>query len=171
VPEPKQEESESEKQKLKKEMFIRELGFSVVVEAMIEAQKTRVVPVIGHNMMYDLLYFYDQFIGPLPDTYEQFAKEWNSRFPSTFDTKVLSFKADYFGKTVLGKVYEKCQEDKRLKDILGFVYDQKNGFVNYLDSSIQDHYHEAAFDAMMTGCAFAKILKYKEIDEIYHKNR
>jgi hypothetical protein len=122
-------------------------------------------------MMYDLLYFYNQFIGPLPDTYEQFTHEWNSRFPSTFDTKVLSFKADYFGKTVLGKVYEKCQEDKRLKDILGFCYDDANGFVNYMGSSLQDCYHEAAFDAMMTGYVFAKILKYKEIDEIYHKNR
>ena len=152
-------------------MFIRELGFSVVVEYMITAQKTRVVPIIGHNMMYDLLYFYNQFIGPLPETFEDFNKEWNSKFPHTFDTKVLSFKADYFGKTVLGKIYEKCQEDKRLKDVLGFDYDKENGFVNYCGSSLQDCYHEAAFDAMMTGYVFAKILKYKEIDEIYLKNR
>jgi hypothetical protein len=89
----------------------------------------------------------------------------------TFDTKVLSFKSDYFGKTVLGKIYEKCQEDKRLKDVLHFEYDKKNGFVNYLGSGVADCYHEAAFDAMMTGYVYAKILKYKEIDEIYLKNR
>ena len=89
----------------------------------------------------------------------------------TFDTKVLSFKADYLGKTVLGKIYEKCQEDKRLKDVLNFEYDKKNGFVNYLGSGVADCYHEAAFDAMMTGYVYAKILKYKEIDEIYLKNR
>ena len=118
-------------------------------------------------MMYDIIYFYNQFIGPLPPTYKEFCEDWNSKFPSTFDTKVLSFRADYFGKTVLGKIYEKCQEDKRLKDILNFKYDEKNGFTNYKDSSLQDSYHEAAFDAMMTGYAFAKILKYKEIDEIY----
>jgi hypothetical protein len=47
------------------------------------------------------------------------------------DTKVLSFKSDYFGKTVLGKIYEKCSEDKKLKDILKFSFDIKNGFTNY----------------------------------------
>lgn len=36
------------------------------------------------------------------------------------DTKVLSFKSDYFGKTVLGKIYEKCCDDKKLKDIIKF---------------------------------------------------
>lgn len=118
-------------------------------------------------MMYDILYFYNQFIGPLPDTYVGFAKEWFERFPNTFDTKVLSFKADYFGKTALGKVYEKCTFDKKIKDILKFSYDLKNGFVNYKNATTETSYHEAAFDSTMTGFIFAKILKYKEIDDVY----
>jgi hypothetical protein len=56
-PEPK--EDPDTKQKLKNEMFVRELGFSVVVDQMIKAQQKRAVPIIGHNMMYDLLYFYN----------------------------------------------------------------------------------------------------------------
>jgi hypothetical protein len=97
--------------------------------------------------------------------------EWYKLFPSVFDNKVLSFQADYFGKTILGKVFEKCENDKRLKDILGFKYDLDNGFKNYYGSARLEHYHEAAYDAMMTGFCFAKILKYKEIDDAYHQKK
>jgi hypothetical protein len=54
---------------------------------------------------------------------------------------------------------------------LQFEFDRENGFVNYQDASVADCYHEAAFDAMMTGYVFGKILKYMEIDEIYQKQR
>jgi len=27
--------------------------------------------------MYDKIYFYNQFVGPLPETYEDFIKEWH----------------------------------------------------------------------------------------------
>jgi hypothetical protein len=104
-------------------MFLKELGFTVVVEGIIKKCQQQVCPFIGHNMMYDILYLFDQFVMPLPDTFLDFSKEWNKRFPHTFDTKVLSLKADYFGKTALGKVYEKCMFDKRIKDILKFKYD------------------------------------------------
>lgn len=152
-------------------MILKELGFSVVVQEIIDRCKVRSCPIIGHNMMYDVVYFYNQFVGPLPNTYEEFSKEWFKRFPETYDTKVLSYKADYFGKTVLGKVYEKCTFDKKLKDIMKFSYDLKNGFVNYKSASLETSYHEAAFDSTMTGFVFAKILKYREIDELYHSNK
>jgi len=122
-------------------------------------------------MMYDIIYFYNQFVGPLPDTYDEFVTSWYSMFPSVFDTKVCSFTADYFGKTILGKVFEKCQADKRLKDVLSFRFDLKNGFVNYHGAELLSHAHEAAYDAYMTGFAFAKILKYKEIDAVYQANK
>ena len=93
----------------KHEMFQMELGFSIVVEEMIKAfQANPSVALIGHNMIYDIIYLYNQFIAPLPKTYEEFVKEWFHRFPCTFDTKVLAYRADYFGKTILGNIYEKC---------------------------------------------------------------
>lgn len=139
---------------------------------MIEVFKTKKnCPIIGHNMMYDVIYFYNQFIGPLPETYEEFVKLWYDRFPLTFDTKVLSYNADYFGKTILGKIYEKCEADKRLKDILYFQFDLNSGFGNYYGAAALSHYHEAAYDAYMTGYVYAKILKYKEIDELHHSNK
>jgi poly(A)-specific ribonuclease len=44
------------------------MGFTKVVEMLIEAQK----PLVGHNMMYDIIYLYNQFVGDLPETYEKF---------------------------------------------------------------------------------------------------
>ena len=162
------QEQKEKTQALKDEMFLKELGFSVIVEEIMEAYKINpTLSIIGHNMMYDIIYFYNQFVGPLPDTFEDFVFAWNLRFPRVYDTKVLSFKADYFGKTILGRIFEKCQDDKRLKDILGFKFDLKNGFQNYHGADLLSHYHEAGYDAYMTGYVYSKIAKYKEIDALH----
>jgi poly(A)-specific ribonuclease len=41
------------------------MGFALVVEELIKAKK----PLIGHNLMYDIIYLYRQFIADLPPTY------------------------------------------------------------------------------------------------------
>ena len=48
------------------------MGFSLIVEELIEAQK----PLVGHNLIYDMGFFYDQFIAPLPDTFLDFTAAW-----------------------------------------------------------------------------------------------
>ena len=50
-----------------------------------------------------------------------------------------------------------------------FKFDLQNEFRRYQDS--QGQYHEAAYDAFMTGYVFAKICKYKEIDAIFLRNK
>lgn len=138
------------------------MGFTLVVEELIKAKK----PVVGHNMIYDIIYLYNQFIGDLPLTYIEFIQEWYSRFPSVYDNKVLSSAAEYFGRTDLGKVYEKCTNDERIKNAgCKIVFDVENGFKNYEGSELLSHYHEAAYDAFMTGLCFANILKFKEFDK------
>ena len=131
-----------------------------------EAQK-RCLPLIGHNCTYDLIYFYNQFVGPLPDTYKGFAQKWHDIFPHSYDTKNLATKADYFNRTVLGNLYEKVKADKRLAGILGFEFDSENGFTNYMGAGLLEHYHEAAYDAYMTGVVFGKILKYRQVEDAY----
>jgi len=71
----------------------------------------------------------------------------------------------------LGKIFEKAKSDKRFKEILKFQYDLKNGFTNYHGEGLLSHYHEAAYDAYMTGYCFGKILKAKEVDDFYHKKK
>ena len=89
-------------------MFLQELGFGHVMELLIQKCQADGCPVIGHNMIYDIIYVYNQFVGPLPATYAEFSQSWFKLFPMTYDTKVLSYRANYFGKTMLGKVFEKC---------------------------------------------------------------
>ena len=125
-------------------------------------------------MIYDIIYLLNQFVMPLPGTYEDFINEvtshllqtiqWHSLFPHVYDTKVLATTSEYFGRTDLGKIYEKCVNDNRLRQLLQISFDTHNGFSNYDGSDLLAHYHEAAYDAYMTGYAFAKIIKYKEYD-------
>jgi len=136
------------------------MGFSLVVQAMIESKK----PIIGHNCMYDWLYLFNQFIGPLPETYLQFSQQWHERFPYTYDTKVLAYNSKAFYNTSLGQVYEKCVNDDKFKSNLRWRFDLSNQFTNYEGQALLSHYHEAAYDAHMTGVVFMHILKHKEME-------
>lgn len=109
------------------QLFIYEMGFSLIMKAIIEAKK----PVIGHNCMYDWIYLYNQFIGPLPETYLEFAHEWNQRFPFTYDTKVLAYNSKAFYNTSLGQIYEKCTNDDKFKGNIRCRFDTKNHCSNY----------------------------------------
>lgn len=77
---------------------------------------------------------------------------------------MLASYAEYFGRTDLGKVYEKCTNDERIRHNTKIVFDLKGGFVNYEGTAMLSHYHEAAYDAYMTGFSFINILKFKEHD-------
>lgn len=137
------------------------MGFALVMDALIKSKK----PFIGHNCLYDWLYIYNQFVAPLPDTYAEFINDWNEKFPCTFDNKVLAFNSKIFYKTSLGDLYEKCTKEDKFKNNLKFEFDLKNGFGNYEGTAALSHYHEAAYDAYMTGLIFANCIKFKEIDE------
>jgi len=134
----------------------------MAIKALIDSKK----PLIGHNCMYDWLYVYNQFVDKLPETYAEFIKDWNEKFPHTFDNKVLAFQSKSFYRTSLGEVYDKCSNDDKFKHNLKFKFDSKNKFTSYEGTELLSHYHEAAYDAHMTGMAFAHVLKIKEIDEV-----
>ena len=40
--------------------------------------------------MYDVLFTYEKFIGPLPESFKEFAKVWTDAFPIIYDTKCLA---------------------------------------------------------------------------------
>ncbi len=47
-------------------------------------------PLIGHNLMYDLLFAYAHFHEPLPPAASLFKRELHALFPTVFDTKLLA---------------------------------------------------------------------------------
>ena len=66
----------------------------------------------------------------------------------------------------MGKIYEKCIADERIRNAnIKIAFDLEGGFVNYEGSGLLSHYHEAAYDAYMTGFAFANVMKLKEFDK------
>ena len=67
-----------------KEQLLNEmLGFTRVFRLLVTARK----PIVGHNMLTDLLFMMDKFHMPLPEDYNLFKKELHSIFPTIFDTK------------------------------------------------------------------------------------
>ena len=56
--------------------------------------------------------------------------------------------------------------DMKFTELLGFKFDTVNGCVNYEGTQMLSHYHEAAYDAHMTGVVFAYLLEQKCDGEI-----
>ena len=136
-----------------------EMGWSLVIGQMIKSKK----PLIGHNCMYDWMYIYNQHIQRLPDTYAEFITHWNELFPHTYDNKVLCRNSKLFQKTTLGVLFDEVTTKPLYTKNLSFKYDTANGFGKYENTEILSHYHEAAYDAQMTGVVFAHVCKLKEV--------
>ena len=70
----KQEETEAQETKDRLDGMA---GFRRVVDVMCDVNK----PLVGHNMLLDLCYFYNYFIGSLPDDVQEFKTSLLSKFP------------------------------------------------------------------------------------------
>ena len=128
------------------------MGFSLIVEEMIKAQ----IPLIGHNLIYDIGFFYDQFIAPLPKTFMDFASEWRKCFPATYDTKVIALNSNLklFRRTDLESLYKICSKDETL---------QKEIKCKMANEELGEKCHDAGFDAYMTGIIYMVMTKHKEL--------
>jgi hypothetical protein len=54
-----EDDSQSKLEEVKERMYLMEMGFAVVAQEMIKQSQQRRLPFIGHNCMYDLIYFYN----------------------------------------------------------------------------------------------------------------
>ena len=62
------------------------LGFTKIFRLLVDFQK----PLIVHNGFMDMLYLYEKFYEPLPDTIDEFKTNLNRLTPVIFDTKHIS---------------------------------------------------------------------------------
>ena len=126
------EEDENSLSQYINQTFEREMGFSLVIDEMIKAQK----PLIGHNFIYDVGFLYDQFIAPLPDTFLEFSEKWRECFPLMFDTKTIALKSELklFRRTDLESLYLICRKDETLLSELKYHIDQDIRFSKYHNS-------------------------------------
>lgn len=74
------------------------------------------VPLVIHNGLFDLVYLYQSFFGPLPDTYESFAFDLYNMFPAgIFDTKYMAEMTGPGTASYLGYLFHKNERiQKRL---------------------------------------------------------
>ena len=123
------------------------LGFTRVIDKMTESGKL----VIGHNMILDVAQIVNQFCGPLPETLGDFKSILTSVFPRLVDTKLMAntipFKQEIFNSS-LEELYKTVQyapyslpEVKPAEAALGY-------------SQGGERYHEAGYDAYITGLCF-----------------
>lgn len=61
------------------------LGFSQIIKMLEKSRK----PLVFHNAFGDILFFYNQFIEPLPTSYKRFKQNLNELFPQIYDNKLI----------------------------------------------------------------------------------
>ena len=145
-----------------KELVENELGFSLYIDYLCKKK----IPIIGHNIYYDMMFLYDKLIGDLPDDFYSFKKQIHEYFPYIYDTKYIS--------TILTKKYKKCNIEKTNLDnvyktviknkydtYIDFFPDAPNGFCLYNDME-RDKLHDAGYDSIITGRSFILLNKALE---------
>ncbi|KAM6355214.1 poly(A)-specific ribonuclease PNLDC1 [Podargus strigoides] len=61
-------------------------GFTTLFQTLVKAKK----PLVGHNMLMDLMHLHDKFYKPLPESYEEFKRNIHDLFPVLIDTKTVT---------------------------------------------------------------------------------
>ncbi|XP_054168235.1 poly(A)-specific ribonuclease PNLDC1-like [Oppia nitens] len=136
------------------------IGFSKVFKCLIDIKR----PIVGHNMLMDLLLMYHNFYKPLPKKMKQFMSSLHSIFPYIFDTKCMIFNekqnlnefAYIFRSPSLGEVYAKLKDDDMVNAFPGtpMVYQKTNENNKAIDTYSP---HNAGFDAFATAFVFLKV--------------
>jgi poly(A)-specific ribonuclease len=105
--------------------------------------RNRPTVLVGHNLFTDLIYLFRAFIGPLPDTVQEHAKNIHALFPRVVDTKFL---ATYDA----GRI----QVSSSLQDLNEGYLDQQCPKVEvhpeHQKYAFEATYHEAGYDSLCT---------------------
>ncbi|XP_054287566.1 pre-piRNA 3'-exonuclease trimmer-like [Macrosteles quadrilineatus] len=143
-------------------------GFAKIFKLLVALKK----PLIGHNLLLDLMILYNQMYQQLPSTYKVFKKELNALFPSIMDTKFISYRV----KDILRN--QDCWSDNRLDTLYMFLNSARGkalasfspaievtdkGGASCSVENVESHLHEAAWDAFMSGHCFIRMAHYLAI--------
>lgn len=133
------------------------LGFTHVFRLLTSLKK----PIIGHNLLTDLMIIYHHFENPLPKSYKQFKKELHELVPIIYDTKSLSFEL----KRLLPD--NKAWDRNSLCDLYNYFKDGFGRHVALNSPLIQlgkeqdcDQFHNAGWDSYCTGYIFIRMAHF-----------
>ncbi|WKY11833.1 hypothetical protein Q1695_003422 [Nippostrongylus brasiliensis] len=131
---------------------------------------TRKPPLVGHNCLLDLLYIYHCFVNNLTESYDTWKSEFHRRMPVIVDTRFLagtleqrlaSHKINDFSLTTLGDFFTM----RTFFDLLPFAISMSiNGEPFGTLSQGNRVYHNASYDAFVTGIVFLKLAHLYVLD-------
>uniref|UniRef100_A0A2D4GLX6 Uncharacterized protein n=1 Tax=Micrurus corallinus TaxID=54390 RepID=A0A2D4GLX6_MICCO len=115
-------------------------------------------PLVGHNMLMDLLYLHEKFYKPLPENYEEFKDNIHFLFPVLLDTKNIAKatrKEFQFPQvSYLLELYETlCSVVNPTDQLCPEIFHSDDS----LRYAINKCPHEAAYDAFLCGAVLLKI--------------
>ncbi|XP_008562314.1 PREDICTED: poly(A)-specific ribonuclease PARN-like domain-containing protein 1, partial [Galeopterus variegatus] len=138
----------------KEKILLSARGFSVFFQMLVKAQK----PLVGHNMMMDLLHLHEKFFRPLPESYDQFKQNIHNLFPVLIDTKNVTkdiWKELNFPRVSnLSEVYKVLNSDLNPTKNSGPVIIHARKCEKYVG---MEYPHEAAYDAFLCGSVLLKV--------------
>ena len=136
-----------------------ELGFTNYIKYL----SSKSIPLIGHNIYFDLMFIYDKFISDLPQDFYTFKSSLHKYFPIIYDTKLISSSETiYENKTNLEILYKTIAK-KKFDRYVKFEQDIDNGFSKELNDL-----HDAGYDSKITGECF--VLMNKALENNYIVN-
>lgn len=146
-------------------------GVKKIFEAMIKRKSI----LVGHNFNLDVLFIISHFGDPLPPTLKEYKELLKKYFTKIYDTKYLFEN--------LQQEYKELQLNNDTTN-LEAIYTHLKGISNNLNIKIDIHeemgdcynsnstaYHEASFDAFVTGCAFLWMTHLTQEKTEHYSNR
>lgn len=132
------------------------VGFSRVIREISSRGKL----IVGHNMLLDLCHLTHRFLDPLPSDYQLFKEMVHSLFPKIIDTKLISseepLKELLVTTTLEGLVETISKPPFHLPQI-----DETEGYCYGAGNS---QYHDAGYDAFVTGKIFLSLVRALDPD-------
>mmetsp|Transcript_41500 Transcript_41500/g.91186 ORF Transcript_41500/g.91186 Transcript_41500/m.91186 type:complete len:639 (-) Transcript_41500:270-2186(-) len=139
------EQYNAQKLQKKLEAANKEAGFLRIFSALSKSQK----PLIGHNCLFDLLFFMRHFHAPLPPTLLEFKQSLHAVLPRVWDTKLLAIRSEKYTESALGPLHAACAVAEGAPQVACAP-----GFKDYVAGGQS---HDAGYDAYMTGVVFASL--------------
>jgi len=143
------------------------VGFSRIFQVLASCKK----PLVGHNVLTDLLLTYEKFYKPLPESFKDFKSELHELFPLIHDTKFIAFEIrrnpvfqerNFLDNTNLEKLHAALSSnDAQFFALFAPSIPLAENCYRYLEDKMP---HEAGYDSFLSGFVFlrmAHILAYK----------
>ncbi|KAF2629460.1 CAF1-domain-containing protein [Macroventuria anomochaeta] len=105
---------------------------------------------VGHNMFTDIVYLYRTFVGPLPDTLDEFNTSLHELFPKIIDTKYLATHAE--GDLNASPTLEEIAKGLQEQPLPSIVTHEDHDKYNELEA-----FHEAGYDSLLTATIMLRL--------------